>query len=78
MFSLLKSIIWLVGAVVVAHFAMGFFGYAVNFDYFKESRTECETRLQTCRAEFFAKGYENPDCQFNCLDKSKFIIKKNQ
>lgn len=78
MFSLLKSIIWLVGFVVVAHFVMGYFGYAVNFDYFKESRNDCEERLRACREEFFAKGYENEDCQFDCLDKSKIIIKKGQ
>lgn len=75
MFSILKSIIWLVGLVVVAHFVMGYFGYAVNFDYFKESRDECEERLKTCREEFFAKGYENKDCSLNCLDQTKFIIK---
>lgn len=76
MFSLLKFIIWLVGLVVVAHFVMGYFGYAINFNYFKESKSQCEDRLKSCQQEFLAKGYENPDCQFNCLDQSKFIIKK--
>lgn len=76
MFSLLKSIIWLVGFVVVAHFVMGYFGYAINFNYFKQSQSGCEAKIRACKEEFFAKGYENPDCKLNCLDQTKFIIKK--
>lgn len=77
MFSLLKSIIWLVGLVVVAHFVMGYFGYAINFGYFKESQDGCEAKIKACKEEFMAKGYENEECKIqNCLDKTKFIIKK--
>lgn len=84
MFRLIKFVIWLVGLVVVTHFVMGFFGYAINWQYFnylKESNQECEARIRQCKADFLAKGYENPDCQLkDCIqetvDKSQIIIKK--
>jgi len=79
MFKLIKLIIWLVGLVVVSHFVMGYFGYAINFNYFKESQDGCEVKIRACKEEFLAKGYENEECKIqNCLDQTKFIIKKAQ
>jgi len=83
MFRLIKFIIWLVGLAVIANFGLHYFGYAINWQYFnylKQSNRECEAKIRQCKADFFAKGYENPDCQIkDCVqetvDNSKIIIK---
>lgn len=75
MFSLIKFIIWIVGFVVVSAFVLNYFGYEINRDYFKESRSECEKRLSDCGKQFVQQGTQNAKCDFNCVDP-KLIIKK--
>jgi hypothetical protein len=75
MISLLKFIIWITGAVVVATFALGFFGYELNRDYFQESKAVCLEKLADCKNEYIQQGTENAQCRFDCVDP-KLIIKK--
>jgi hypothetical protein len=77
MFSLIKSIIWIVGTLVVAHFVLGYFGYEVNRNYFSESKAKCEERLKACTNEVIHQGVDNAQCDFKCVDP-KLIIKKKQ
>jgi len=75
MFHLLKFIIWIVGFVVVAAFALEYFGYEINRNYFDESKTECQKKLKECQNELIHQGIDNAQCDFNCVDP-KLIIKK--
>lgn len=75
MFKLIKFLIWIVGLVVVTMFVLNYFGYEINRNYFKESKTECLKRLSECRSELVRKGIEGAQCDFNCVDP-KLIIKK--
>ncbi|MCD6149978.1 hypothetical protein J7J13_04325 [bacterium] len=75
MFHLLKLIIWIVGFAVIAAFALDYFGYEINRNYFNESKTECQKRLKECQNELLHQGIDNARCNFNCVDP-KLIIKK--
>jgi hypothetical protein len=75
MFSLLKFIIWIVGLIVVTLFVLNYFGYTVNRDYFKESKAECQKRLEECSKQYVEQGTQNAKCDFNCVNP-KLIIKK--
>lgn len=75
MFSLIKSIIWLVGLAVVAMFVLNYFGYEVNKNYFKESKTACLEQLDKCKTQYIEQGTKNAKCEFDCVDP-KLIIKK--
>ncbi len=76
MISLIKFIIWVVGFVVVSAFILNYFGYEVNRDYFKESKSECEKRLSDCGKQFVEQGTKNAQCSFNCVDPKSIIKKK--
>lgn len=76
MFKLIKLVIWIAGVLAIAYLAMRYFGYDVNWQYLSESREKCEARMRTCKEEFFAKGYENPNCKFNCLEAGLIYKKK--
>jgi hypothetical protein len=75
MFSFIKFIIWVVGLVVVSAFVLNYFGYEINQNYFKESKTECEKRLSDCGKQYMEQGTKNAQCNFNCVNP-KLIIKK--
>jgi hypothetical protein len=75
MFSLIKSIIWLIGLAVVAYFILGYFGYEVNRSYFSDSKEKCQQQLKECSQELLKKGTEGAQCDFQCVDP-KLIIKK--
>lgn len=75
MISLIKGIIWLVGLVVVTLFVLNYFGYEVNRNYFDESKSECQKRLEACAKEYVEQGTKNAKCDFDCVDP-KLIIKK--
>ena len=77
MFGILKSIIWIAGSLVVAYFVLGYFGYQVNVDYFKESRAACQQRVKECSESLIRKGIDNVECDFVCVDRN-LSIKKNQ
>ncbi|HPN96647.1 MAG TPA: hypothetical protein PLK35_02665 [Candidatus Moranbacteria bacterium] len=75
MFSILKSIIWIAGTLVVAYFVLGYFGYEVNLKYLTESREKCEERLRECGKDLVRQGTENVQCDIKCVDR-KILIKK--
>lgn len=75
MFSLIKLVIWLAGTLVLTYFILNYFGYEVNRDYFSFSKKQCEEKLKECSSEFFHKGVDNAECNFDCVDP-KLIIKK--
>ena len=77
MFHLLKLIIWLVGIVVVAYFALPYFGYEVNMKYFTESKAACQERFNECTKNLVEQGTKNVKCDFNCIDPT-LIIKKSK
>jgi hypothetical protein len=76
MISLIKFIIWIVGFVVVSAFVLNYFGYEVNRNYFKESKSECEKRLGDCGKQYMEQGTKNAKCDFNCVDPKLIIQKK--
>ena len=76
MFSLIKGIIWLVGFVVVAIFVLSYFGYEVNYNYFTESKVECQKRVEDCAKEFVEQGTKNAECDFDCVNPRILIKKK--
>jgi hypothetical protein len=75
MFHLLKFIIWIAGFCVVAYFALPYFGYEVNMNYFTESKQECQKRINDCTKQYIEQGTKNAKCDFGCVDP-KLIIKK--
>jgi len=75
MFKLLKFIIWIVGLAVVTYFVLDYFGYAVNKNYFNESKEKCQQKLADCQKKLIHQGIDNAKCDFNCVDP-KLIIKK--
>jgi len=76
MFGLIKSIIWLVGFVVVGIFVLDYFGYKVNTNYFNASKAKCLEQLNACKDEYIKQGTENAKCNFDCVDP-KLIIQKS-
>lgn len=77
MFRLIKFVIFIVGLVTVAYFALPYFGYEFNVKYITESKIECEKRLKECSDMFIRKGIENPSCDpSQCVDKNLIIKKK--
>jgi len=75
MISLLKSIIWIAGALVITYFILGFLGYEVNKGYFSDSKKSCQEKLKECTDDVFHNGIDNAECDFGCVDP-KLIIKK--
>ena len=78
-FGLLKLIVWLAGVVTIAYFALPYFGYRVNLDYWQEHKAACEERLQACQRDLIKTGIEGAreKCDFNCVD-AKSLIEKIQ
>jgi hypothetical protein len=75
MFSLIKLIIWIAGIAVVVYFALPYFGYEMNLNYFNESKAKCQQNLNDCTKQYIEQGTKNAKCDFNCVDP-KLIIKK--
>jgi hypothetical protein len=76
MFGILKSIVWIILFLAAAYFAMGYFGYQINLDYFAETKEDCQQRLRDCSESLIHKGIDNVECDFVCVDP-KLIIEKN-
>ena len=76
MFHLIKSIIWIVGFIVVANFVMDDFGYEINKDYFKERRSDCQELLKKCQSELIHQGIDNAQCSFDCISPKSILKKK--
>jgi hypothetical protein len=76
MFSLIKSIVWIVGILVVAYFVLGYFGYEVNLDYFSQNKEQCQQRVKDCTDNLIHQGIDNAKCDINCVDPGLIIKKK--
>ena len=76
MIEIIKSIIWIAGLLVIAYFALGYFGYEVNSDYFTYSKKQCEQRLTECTNNLVHQGLDNVQCNIFCVDPQLIIKKK--
>ncbi len=76
-FGLLKLIVWMAGVGVIAYFALPYFGYRVNLDYWEERKAACEERLQACQRDLIKTGIEGAKekCDFKCVDTKSLIQK---
>ncbi len=79
MFTLIRFAIWLVGFVVVSYFVLGYFGYQINVEYFRESRDACQQELLQCQKDLLKSGVEGAKekCHIECIDTG-LIIKHEQ
>lgn len=79
MFSLIKLIIWFAGVAVVAYFALPYFGYEVNMNYFNERKVACQEKLTQCRQDLVQSGIQGAKekCNFQCVDP-KLLINKSE
>lgn len=77
MFSIVKSIIWIAGILVVAWFVLGYFGYEINKDYFDSSKAKCQQRIKDCTDNLIHQGIDNVKCDINCASAG-IIIKRKQ
>jgi F0F1-type ATP synthase membrane subunit b/b' len=80
MFSLIKLIIWLAGVLVIAYFALPYFGYEVNTNYFNERKAACQEKLTQCRKDLIQSGIQGAKdkCDFQCVDPKILINKKQE
>ncbi len=79
MFSILKLIIWLAGVSVIAYFALPYFGYEVNMNYFAERKVACQEKLSQCQKDLVQSGIQGAKekCNFQCVDP-KLLINKSE
>lgn len=77
MFSLIRLIIWIAGVATIAYFALPYFGYEINMDYFTERKAACQQKLEQCRADLIKSGIDGAKekCDFQCVDP-KLLIQK--
>lgn len=77
MFSILKLIIWIAGVITIASFALPYFGYAINTNYWSENRSACQEKLNQCQRDLLKTGLNGAKktCDWKCVDPS-LIIKK--
>ncbi len=79
MFSLLRLIIWIVGIVTVASFALPYFGYEPNWDYWTERAEICGTAVSDCRETLVRKGTDGAltHCSIgDCIDPRAIVRKR--
>ena len=76
-FGLLKLIVWMAGVITVAYFALPYFGYAINLDYFNERKVACQEKLQQCQKDLVKNGLNGAkeNCNAQCVDP-KLLIEK--
>lgn len=81
MFHLIRLIIWVAGIATIAYFALPYFGYELNLDYFKKSQEDCRKKLDECQKVLVSKGVDGAkeQClsQMRCVDPSLFIKKQS-
>lgn len=77
MFNLIKGIIWIAGILTVAYFGLRYFGYDVNWDYFKSTKENCKQNVSDCAKEVVEQGTKNATCSVTCVDP-KLIIQKDK
>jgi len=68
MVTLLKTIIWIAGSLVVATFVLSYFGYEVNTKYFTQSKAQCQEEVKKCGGNVLKEGTNNAKCNFDCVN----------
>lgn len=76
MFGILKSLVWIILVLAAAYFILGYFGYQINMDYYKENKAACRQRIKDCSESLIRKGIDNVECDIVCADPSLIIKKK--
>ncbi|MFZ1683271.1 MAG: hypothetical protein WAU88_03980 [Candidatus Zixiibacteriota bacterium] len=76
-FGLIRLIIWMAGVLVIAYFALPYFGYQFNWEYFQDNRTKCEIALKECQEKIVRKGLDGAkeECNFRCAEYTNLIQK---
>jgi len=77
-FGLIRLIIWTAGVAVITYFALPYFGYEFNCEYFQNNRTKCEAALRECQDKLVRKGIDGvkEECNFRCAEYTNLIQKK--
>lgn len=73
MFLLLKTAIWITGALVVGNFLLQFAHYEVNWKYVAESRERCFHTLNECQSTVIREGTNNAKCELSCFEIGNLI-----
>jgi len=76
MFLLLKTAIWITGALVVGNFLLQFAHYEIDWNYVSESRERCFGTLNKCQAEVIREGTNNAKCELSCFELKKLVQKQ--
>lgn len=76
MFHIIKFLVWIIGIIAIAYLILPYFDYELNLNYFKDSKTECQKRLDDCAKDLVKQGTENAKCDFKCVDPKLIINKK--
>jgi len=78
MFSILKSVLWIVVVLALAYYIMGYFGYEINKNYFTYSKQKCEEKIRSCTDNLIHQGIDNATskCDLVCVDPQLIINKK--
>lgn len=76
-FGMIKFIVWLAGVAVITYFALPYFGYEVNLNYWNKSKVVCQERLEACQRDLIKNGLEGAreKCDFKCVDTKSLIQK---
>lgn len=76
-FGLLKLIVWMAGVLTVTYFALPYFGYEVNMNYWSERKEVCQEKLDQCQKDLIKNGLEGAKetCNFHCVDTNLLIEK---
>lgn len=67
------------GVLTVAYFALPYFGYAINVNYWNERKAVCREKLDQCQKDLIKNGLEGAKekCNIQCVDSS-LLIKKTK
>ena len=76
MFYIIKTVVWLTGLITVIYFALPYFGYELNLDYFDSSKIKCQENINQCAKEVIQQGTQNAKCEVTCIDPNLIIKKK--
>lgn len=79
-FGLFKLIVWLAGVVTIAYFALPYFGYAINTNYWDERKAACQEKLNQCQKDLIKSGLEGArdKCDIQCVDPKLLIHKTKE
>lgn len=78
-FGLLKLVVWMAGVLTVSYFALPYFGYEINMNYWSERKEICQEKFDQCQKDLIKNGLEGAKetCDFRCVD-TKLLIEKTE